>query len=136
MKMFKDRFSKFFIMLLFILITSLVSCSQLGELRFCEKSENADTVPTNCGSKFTVGEISIVLNHRENIDTETINLKFYNLQISDKLPDNIVEVKSDPESQTVVGQVEIYNPGNYRVVAERPDGEILGRGDLAVIDVE
>ncbi|MFW6366793.1 MAG: hypothetical protein ACOC2H_10025 [Spirochaetota bacterium] len=133
MTKFRGLFYKITVLLLTVLLC--VSCSRQGKIRFCEKTDG-DGKPGRCGTKFTVGELSMVLESQRAVGTDMVLYKFFTEESSDKMPVNVVRAEADPESKTVIKDVELYNAGSFRIVAEREDGTALGSGDLTVIDIE
>lgn len=134
MMRYRDRFYKKIILLCVLLIAA--SCSRQQKLKFCEKPEGENEKPAACGSKFSTGELSIVLKSSKEIGVDTLEYRFFTEESSDKMPVNVVKTETKPEARTVVTHVELYNPGSFRVIAVKPDGTAVAQGRVTVIDVE
>lgn len=137
MKKYRALYSKTCSAIVILLtVAALASCSRLGNVKFCEKSEVEGKKPSVCGNTFSIGEISIVLENRGSVGEDSIIFKFFDETTGDKLPFHIVTAKADPDSNTVVTNVELYNAGSFRVLAEKQDGTVLGSGELTILDLE
>ncbi|MBN1500369.1 MAG: hypothetical protein JW982_09440 [Spirochaetes bacterium] len=132
MKMRKFR-AHFFKIALFLIFLLTVSCKQKGIVQFCEGTDK-DGKPVKCGSVFTSGDITLILESKDPFASEKLRVKIFNEDSGSAKPEETKFLEVEPSSKTARIDLSMYNPGNYRVTAENMDGKILTQGKVQIIN--
>ncbi len=130
MKKFRAHYFK---ILFFIAIVSLSSCKKNGIVQFCEGTDKAGK-PVDCGSVFTAGDITLILNSASPFGTEKLRIKVFNEETKSAKPEEIKFLEVIPSGKSARIELSMYNPGTYRVVAEDINGKILSQGTVQIIN--
>lgn len=116
-----------------LLIPLLISCSKNGEIQFCEGT-NAEETPVKCGTVFTTGDLSLIINSESSFKTTQIKVKIFNTESSSSKAEKNYILKVDPSKNYVRLDTELYNPGKYKVIAENNSGDIVSEGFITIIN--
>lgn len=113
----------------------LFSCGGSAGVLFCEKpSEDGAAGYGACGKKFTVGEIRVVVKRRGSLKTKKLLFKVFDLETPETLPDEIIEVDINEESNICYADFELYDVGEFKFVVETVEGKNIGDGVLTLVD--
>jgi len=116
-----------------IVVLAGLACKKTDAVQFCE-GVNTDGTGVRCGKVFTTGDLAVRFQHSSAFGTETVRMKFYDVNSGSKLPveTRSVEVKAD--SNTVITDLSLYDEGLYKIVFETPAGDSLGEGTIEIVD--
>jgi hypothetical protein len=123
-----------FIISILILLTLIVSCSKIksimggDRLYFCEKYTTKEVGES---SKFTTGNITIMLKLKNPIGAKSVDINITNLS-SGKVEDTVTfDVQSDWD-YIHFDDVSFKEPGKYKVSCLRKDGTVIATGEVEI----
>ncbi len=122
---------KYFIALIIITVVT-AGCSKKGKIDFCENVDR-EGKGISCGTVFTTGDISILINAKDNFGTDTIVLKVYNTAETNNKSVLTRDVKVDPAVRSTYAEIPMYDEGVFRIVAE-VKGNIVAEGSVELAD--
>lgn len=133
MKKSKVHFYSKIFFCIFFTILFLNSCSKEGNIQFCEGTDKENN-PVKCGSVFTTGDLTIIINSAKAFNTEKITVKVYDTASEKPAPLKREFLTVEPTAKFARFDTNFINPGNYCFIAEKSDGEVVSKGTLKVID--
>jgi hypothetical protein len=116
-----------------ILLVIFLSCKKSSPVSFCE-GVNTEGKGVNCGTKFSTGDLTAVIEVPERFETESLKIvvsqktRYKNEQVS------VFSQKVASDKNTATVPLSFYIEGDYVVEAFGKDERTLGAGNIKIID--
>jgi len=111
----------------------MFSCKKSSPVVFCE-GVNADGKGIQCGTKFSTGDLTALIQVDERFETESLKIvvsrktNYKNEQVS------VLTHKVASEKNTSTVPLSLYLEGDYVVEAFGKDDRTLGAGTISIVD--
>lgn len=122
-----------FVVVMCILLGMVLSCKKSSPVSFCE-GVNTEGKGVNCGTKFSTGDLTAVIQVPERFETENLKIvvsqktRYKNEQVS------VLNQKVDYDKNTATVPLSFYIEGDYVVEAFGKDDRTLGAGNITIVD--
>lgn len=116
-----------------IMLCVMFSCKKSSPVVFCE-GVNADGKGIQCGTKFSTGDLTALIQVDERFETESLKIvvsrktNYKNEQVS------VLTHKVASEKNTSTVPLSLYLEGDYVVEAFGKDDRTLGAGTITIVD--
>jgi hypothetical protein len=120
-------------MLLCMVLALPLCCKTEKQVVFCE-GVTPEGKGVKCGTTFSTGDVTALIQVKENFEAESIQLKVYeHKQLKDELLEShALAVKPDGRSATT--NLSFYNEGAFKVIILGKEDREIGNGEIKVVD--
>ncbi len=120
----------FYLKRIVCILLVLMSCSKSGVIEFCKEVDKEGN-GQKCGTKFTTGELMIIINAESSFGSEKISVQKTDLNNSAYSEAKLIKVK--PISVQANTDLSFYRAGKYKITAKK-DKIIIAEGEIEIID--
>ncbi|HPR50136.1 MAG TPA: hypothetical protein PK341_19330 [Spirochaetota bacterium] len=120
----------------FVLVTLslslIMACGKGNRVLFCEGvSSGGDG--ERCGTKFETGDLTALIESEAPFEAESIDVAVY--QVNGPLEEKVdtVTAKTMPDEKKKAVTLSFYQPGKFRVKAEKGK-DVIAQGDLEIVE--
>lgn len=111
-----------------------IGCKSDGVIQFCE-GVSPEGVGTNCGNKFSAGDLTLLINAKEPFGINSIKVNIFEKgeYIKKKIESFSIEVKADKNNAR--SNISLFDEGIFIIEVTGKDDQKIADAAIEIIDV-